>query len=140
MMTTINDCITYDFSSHEFEMAGKLSFVDNVKIPFSIERIFYIYDVPSGSSRGAHAHKELSQIIICLSGKIRFFFSNGHGVKNRKHLIMSPNTNAIYLKPGIWRELKNLDKQSVIMVLASDNYKENDYIRNYKEFLNYKKN
>ena len=90
-------------------------------------------------SRTGHAHKNLSQIIFCLSGKIRIFLSNGHGVKNKKSLIMSPKTDAIYLKPGLWRELKNLHKDSVVMVLASDNYKENDYIRNYQEFLNYKK-
>ena len=119
---------------------GTLIPIEYNKLPFKIKRTYILNKMPKNISRGGHAHKKLSQIILCLSGKVRIFFSNGHGVKNRKHLTMSPKTNAIYLKPGIWRELKNLSKQSVIMVLASDNYKENDYIRDYKEFLNYKKN
>ena len=119
---------------------GTLIPIEYNKLPFKIKRTYILNKMPKHISRGGHAHKKLSQIIFCLSGKIRIFFSNGHGVKNKKYLIMTPKTDAIYLKPGIWRELKNLNKQSVIMVLASDNYKENDYIRYYKEFLNYKKN
>jgi dTDP-4-dehydrorhamnose 3,5-epimerase-like enzyme len=118
---------------------GTLIPIEYNKLPFKIKRTYILNRMPKNISRTGHAHKKLSQIIFCLSGKIRIFLSNGHGVKNKKYLIMSPKTDAIYLKPGLWRVLKNLQKETVVMVLASDNYKENDYIRNYKEFLNYKK-
>jgi oxalate decarboxylase/phosphoglucose isomerase-like protein (cupin superfamily) len=132
MMTTINDCITYDFSSHEFEMAGKLSFVDNVKIPFSIERIFYIYDVPSGSSRGAHAHKELSQIIICLSGSLEVELSDG---VNTKTTMLNHPSIGLFIPPLIWASEKNFSTNAVALVLASAIYKESDYLRDYDSFL-----
>ena len=118
---------------------GTLIPIEYNKLPFKIKRTYILNKMSKNICRTGHAHKKLSQIIFCLSGKIRISLSNGHGVKNKKYLIMSPKTDAIYLKPGLWREVKNLHKQSVVMVLASDNYKENDYIRNYQEFLNYKK-
>lgn len=118
---------------------GTLIPIEYNKLPFKIKRTYILNKMPKNIFRGGHAHKKLSQIILCLSGKIKIFFSNGHGMKNRKQLVMTSNTDAIYLKPGIWREFKNLNKQSVVMVLASDNYKERDYIRNFKEFLSYKK-
>lgn len=118
---------------------GILFPIEYNKLPFKIKRTYILSDMQKNVFRAGHAHKKLNQIIFCLSGKIKIFLSNGDGKSNKKQFIMSPNTKAIWLKPGLWRELKNLDKNSVVMVLASDNYKENDYIRNYQQFLNYKK-
>ena len=120
---------------------GTLLPIEYNKLPFKIKRTYILNNMPKNIFRAGHAHKKLNQIIFCLAGKIKVLLKKGGGgYRNKKQFIISPDTKAIWLKPGTWRELKNLDKNSVVMVLASDNYKENDYIRDYKEFLNYKKN
>jgi len=116
---------------------GDILPIEYNKLPFKIKRTYILNNMPKNIIRGGHAHKKLNQIIFCLAGKIKILLKGGG---DTKQFIITPDTNAIWLKSGIWREIKNLNKNTVIMVLASDNYKESDYIRNYEKFLHYKMN
>lgn len=115
---------------------GNLVFVESgFDIPFKIERIYYLYDVPYGSERGGHAHKELEQLIIPLSGSFDLVITDGYGERT---INMSNPSVGIYLCSGIWRELKNFTSGAVCLVLASRHYDEFDYIRSYDEFIEHK--
>ena len=108
---------------------GNLTFVENgTHIPFDIRRVYYLYDVPGGAERGGHAHKELSQLIIAMSGSFDVVLDDGAG-KKRFHLNRS--YYGLYVCPMIWRELDNFSSGSVCMVLASNMYDESDYYRDY---------
>ncbi len=112
---------------------GNLTFVESGnQIPFDIRRVYYLYDVPGGSERGGHAHKELSQLIIAMSGSFDIVLDDGVG-KKRFHLNRS--YFGLYVCPMIWRELDNFSSGSVCMVLASNCYDEADYYRDYSEYL-----
>jgi hypothetical protein len=117
-------------------LEGNLTSVNNtIEIPFEIERIYYLFDVPSGESRGGHGHKYLEQIIIAVSGS--FTVTIDDGKRKQSFLLNKPNIG-LYMKPGIWRDLSDFSSGATCLVLASDPYDEADYIRDYKEFLNYK--
>jgi dTDP-4-dehydrorhamnose 3,5-epimerase-like enzyme len=112
---------------------GNLTFIEQGRhIPFDIQRVYYLYDVPGGSERGGHAHKELSQLIIAMSGSFDVVLNDGGGEK-RYHLNRS--YYGLYVCPMIWRELDNFSSGSVCMVLASNLYDESDYYRDYNEYL-----
>ena len=112
---------------------GSLTFVEGCKhVPFDIKRVYYLYDVPGGSERGGHAHKALHQLIIAMSGSFDVVLDDGCE-KKRFHLVRS--YYGLYVCPMMWRELTNFSSGSVCMVLASNLYEENDYFRNYDEFL-----
>jgi WxcM-like, C-terminal len=112
---------------------GNLSFVEGHNhIPFSIQRVYYLYDVPGGAERGGHGHKELQQLIIAMSGSFDVILDDGFE-KKRFHLNRS--YNGLYVCPMIWRELDNFSSGAVCLVLASNLYDESDYYRNYPEFL-----
>lgn len=112
---------------------GNLTFVESGhQIPFDISRVYYLYDVPGGAERGGHAHKALSQLIIAMSGSFDVVLNDGHKTK-RVHLNRS--YNGLYVCPMIWRELDNFSSGAVCMVLASNFYDEEDYYRNYDDFL-----
>ena len=114
------------------EPRGNLSFIENgIHIPFDIKRVYYLYDVPGGAERGGHAHKELHQLIIAMSGSFDVILDNGQE-KRRIHLNRS--YQGLYVCPMIWREIDNFSSGSVCMVLASDFYKESDYYRDYEDF------
>lgn len=100
-------------------------------VPFQIERIYYLYDVPGGSHRGGHAHKKLQQLIIAISGS--FDVTLDDGVGKRKFTLNRPNY-ALYVCPMTWREIDNFSSASVCMVIASQKFDESDYIREYDEF------
>jgi hypothetical protein len=111
---------------------GNLTFVEGcVHIPFEIKRVYYLYDVPGGSERGSHAHKGLHQFIVAMSGSFDVVLNDGIETK-RFHLNRS--YSGLYVCPLMWRDLENFSSGSVCMVLASERYDENDYIRNYQEF------
>ncbi len=116
---------------------GFLSYFESSNdISFEIRRIYYIYDVPVGETRGFHAHKKLKQLIWCPSGSVDFLVDDG---KNRtKNLLDAPN-KAFFMSIGYWREITFLEENSVLCVAASDYYDESDYIRDYDEFLEYVK-
>jgi hypothetical protein len=112
---------------------GNLTFIEGGShVPFDIQRVYYLYDVPGGSERGGHAHKALSQLIIAMSGSFDVVLDDGNG-KKRFHLNRS--YYGLYVCPMIWRELDNFSSGSVCMVLASNLYDEADYYRNYGDYL-----
>lgn len=115
------------------EPRGNLTFVEGGNhIPFDIRRVYYLYDVPGGAERGGHAHKELHQLIIAMSGSFDVILDDGQN-KQRYHLNRS--YFGLYVCPMIWRELDNFSSGSVCLVLASNIYEESDYFRNYEEYV-----
>jgi dTDP-4-dehydrorhamnose 3,5-epimerase-like enzyme len=111
---------------------GNLSFIEaNNHVPFLIKRVYYLYDVPSGATRGGHAHKELEEIIIALSGSFDVVLDDG--VEKKKFFLNRP-FYGLYIPTGLWREIENFSSNSVALALTSDFYTENDYIRDYEVF------
>ncbi|AVI49930.1 hypothetical protein C5O00_01610 [Pukyongia salina] len=110
---------------------GNLSVIEKDVLPFTIKRVYYLYDVPSDSSRGGHAHKELKQFIIALSGSFDVVLDNGSA--RRSFTLNRPN-KGLLIPSGVWRELENFSAGSVCLSLVSDYYNEDDYIRDYNEF------
>ena len=119
------------------DVRGSLSYIESGKhVPFSIERIYYLYDVPGGAHRGSHAHKELHQFIVAVAGSFDVVLDDGFS-KARFHLDRS--YTGLYVCPMMWRDLENFSSGSVCMVMASLPFSESDYIRDYSEFLRYLK-
>lgn len=117
--------------------AGNITIVEgHQNIPFTISRIYYLYDIPGGESRGGHAHKELHQLIIAASGSFEVLLDDG---KNKKIVRLNRPNYGLMVVPGIWRELFEFSSGAICMVLASQKYNETDYIRDYNSFLNIKK-
>jgi hypothetical protein len=115
------------------DVNGNLTFIEGMsQIPFQIKRTYYMYDIPGGSVRGSHAHKNLHQLIIAMSGSFDVVLFDGY-IEKRFHLNRS--YYGLYVGPLMWRTLDNFSSGSVCMVLASAHYEEEDYIRDYKEFL-----
>ena len=133
--TTVYDCSIIEIDKHHHEK-GNLSVIENGKtIPFSVKRVYYLYDVPGGESRGGHAHKELKQFIVAVSGS--FDVKLDDDFQKRTYTINRPYEGLLVV-PGIWRELDNFSSGSVCLVLASTEYSAEDYIREYDKFIEYK--
>jgi dTDP-4-dehydrorhamnose 3,5-epimerase-like enzyme len=131
-MTSISKCKIIDLPKIT-DPRGNLTFIEsNQQIPFDIQRVYYLYDVPGGSERGGHAHKELEQLIIASSGSFDVVISDGNQEK-RFHL--NRPYYGLYICPYIWRELDNFSSGSVCTVLASRPYEEEDYFREYQDYL-----
>jgi hypothetical protein len=112
---------------------GNLTFIEGGDhIPFDIQRVYYLYDVPGGAERGGHAHKGLHQLIIAMSGSFDVVLDDG---KNKKRVHLARSYYGLYVCPMIWRELDNFSSGSVCMVLASNKYDESDYYRDYGQFM-----
>ena len=118
------------------EGRGKLSVIEKSIIPFEIKRVYYLYDVPSDAFRGGHAHKNLIQFMIALSGSFEVKIDDGSN--NKKVMLNKPN-QGLLIPSGIWREMDDFSAGSVCLVLASEFFDESDYFRDYNTFLNYKK-
>ncbi|MNS90793.1 TDP-4-oxo-6-deoxy-alpha-D-glucose-3,4-oxoisomerase [compost metagenome] len=108
---------------------------NNVEIPFSVKRVFYLYDIPGGESRGAHAHKECHQFLVASSGSFEVLLDDG---KTQRLVQLNRPYIGLHIPPGIWASEVNFSSGSICLVLASHTYDEKDYIRNYQEYLNYK--
>ncbi|MDX1950167.1 MAG: FdtA/QdtA family cupin domain-containing protein [Rickettsiales bacterium] len=117
--------------------SGSISFLEEKEIGFSVKRVYYIYDVPSGEYRGAHAHKELTQFFISLSGSFNLKLDDGLG--NIFNFNLKYPYEGVFVPKGYWRELTDFTSGCTCLVLASQPYYENDYIRDYKQFCEYKK-
>lgn len=116
--------------------AGNITIVEGHKhIPFDVKRIYYLYDVPSGVSRGGHAHKDLFQLIVATSGSFDVLLDDG---VNKKIVRLNQPNYGLMVVPGIWRELFEFSSGSVCMVLASSKYDETDYLRDYNAFMEFK--
>lgn len=112
---------------------GNLTFVEaNKHIPFDIRRVFYLYDVPGDSSRGGHALKTCDQFLVAMSGSFDVFLDDG---QKKKRVHLSRAYYGLYIPPGVWREMDNFSSGAICMVLASNFYDEDDYYRNYEEYL-----
>lgn len=132
----VYDCTIIELNKHHSDRKGNISVVENDKeIPFEVRRAYYLYDVPGGKSRGAHAHRELSQLIVAVSGSFTVTLDDGN-VK-RTFLLNRPY-QGLYVVPGIWRTLDDFSSGAVCLVLASHLYDESDYIRDYNDFIEYK--
>lgn len=113
---------------------GNLTFIEGGNhIPFDIKRVYWIYDVPGGETRGGHAFKEQKELIISLSGSFDVIVDNG---KTIEKFSLNRSYYGLYVPSGCWRHMENFSTNALAMVLASTNYNENDYIRNYDEYNN----
>jgi len=116
-----------------FDPRGNLTFIEGGHhVPFDIQRVYYLYDVPGGVKRGGHAHKGLHQLIIAMSGSFDVVLDDG---REKKRVHLNRSYRGLYVCPMIWRELDNFSSGSVCMVLASNRYDEADYYRDYEEYL-----
>lgn len=127
----MNSCLV-NFSVIE-DKRGSLVALESLKnIPFEIKRLYYIYNTSSDMPRGFHAHKELQQMLICTSGSCRVILDDG---QNKMEYLLDNSSQGLFVDKMVWREMHNLSNDCVLMVLASDYYDEEDYIRDYKVFL-----
>ncbi len=128
----LQDCRIIDLPKIE-DPRGNLTFVEaDSHIPFAIQRVYYLYDVPGGSERGSHAHRELHQFIIAMSGSFDVVLEDG---KQSARFHLNRSYYGLYVPPMMWRTLDNFSSGSVCMVLASARYTEADYIRDHDEFM-----
>jgi hypothetical protein len=129
---SLKNCYQIEFPKIS-DPRGNLSFVEGGRhIPFDIRRVYYLYDVPGGASRGGHAHKTLHQLVVAMAGSFDVELDDGNE-KKRFHLNRS--YYGLYVCPMIWRELDNFSSGAVCMVLASHLYEEDDYLRDYQEYI-----
>lgn len=133
----VYDCTMIEFSKHHSDRKGNISVVTNDDtVPFNVKRVYYLYDIPGGESRGAHAHRNLEQLIIAASGSFRVTLDDG---KVKRSFVLNRPYQGLYVKPGIWRDLDDFSSGAVCMVLASEKYDKDDYIRNYDDFIDFRK-
>ena len=141
---SVFDCSMIELDKHHSDRKGNLTVVQNGDsadspngtLPFNVKRVYYLYDVPGGEERGAHAHRDLSQLIIAASGSFTVTLDDG---KCKRSFFLNRPYQGLYVKPGLWRDLGDFSSGAVCMVLASEEYDADDYIRDYKDFLNFRK-
>lgn len=130
-MSSIQKCELLPIPKIE-DPRGNLSVIENNVVPFKINRVYYLYDVPAGAERGGHAHKKLQQFLIALSGSFDVILNDGN---LQKTVTLNKPFEGLLVTNGIWRELKNFSSGAVCLVIASNVFDEEDYIREFKEFL-----
>lgn len=113
---------------------GNIAVIENDTIPFEIKRVYYLYDVPSSAKRGGHAHKNLNQILIALSGSFNVVLNDS---KNKETVTLNKPDKGLLITSNTWRELENFSSGAVCLVLASEQFNEDDYIRNFEDFISY---
>jgi len=130
-MKTINDVKVVGIPKIK-DPRGNLSVIEKEVIPFNMQRVYYLYDVPSGSSRGGHAHIEQKEFLIALSGSFDVLLDDG---VNKKTVTLNKPDEGLLITEGIWRELNNFSAGSVCLVVSSGEFSEEDYVREYKNFI-----
>ena len=134
--SSVYDCTVIELDKHHKER-GNITVVENgVTVPFDVKRTYYLYDVPGGESRGGHAHKRLRQLIVAASGSFSVTLDDG---SIKRTFLLNRPYQGLLVVPGIWRTLDDFSSGSVCLVLASHPYDEGDYIRDYNEFLEFKR-
>lgn len=134
-LTSIYDCGIIHFPKIK-NRAGNITPIENdTNIPFNLKRVFYIYDIPGGEDRGAHAHKECHQLLVAVSGSFDVFLDDGI---NKRTVNLNRPDVGLHIPPGIWAAEQSFSSGSVCLVMASEMYKADDYIRHYSEFLDWK--
>jgi hypothetical protein len=132
---TVFDCSIIHFP-RIYNRAGNITPINNMQeIPFAVKRIYYLYDMPGGESRGAHAHKRLQQVVVAASGSFDITIDDG---TNKKTVSLARPYMGLHLRPGMWRDLSNFSSGAICLVLASELYDETDYVRDYKDFKDFK--
>ena len=140
---SVFDCSIIELDKHHSDRKGNLTVVQNGgstesptgTLPFDVKRVYYLYAVPGGEERGAHAHRDLSQLIIAASGSFTVTLDDG---KCKRSFFLNRPYQGLYVKPGLWRDLGDFSSGAVSMVLASDVYLKEDYIRDYDEFIKFR--
>ena len=134
MKNSIFDCAILRLSKIH-NCAGNITIVEGQKnIPFDVRRIYYLYDIPSGATRGGHAHKVLYQLIVATSGSFNVLLDDG---QNKKIITLNRPDHGLMVVPGIWRELFEFSSGAICLVLASQKYDKDDYIRSHEKFVNF---
>ena len=134
-LPTVYDC-SLIYLSQLGDRQGHITVVNNSEeIPFSVKRVFYLYDIPGGESRGAHAHKECHQFLIAASGAFEVLLDDG---KTQRVVNLNRPTHGLHIPPGIWASEVNFSSGSICLVLASHLYDESDYIRQYEYYLKFR--
>lgn len=132
---SVYDCGIIELDRHHSTRKGDISVVENgYTVPFAVKRLYYLYDVPGGVSRGGHAHKNLYQLIVAASGSFSVTLNDGNV---KRTFILNRPYQGLLVKPGIWRDLDDFSSGSVCLVLASEKYDSEDYIRNWDDYINY---
>ena len=135
MQSSVYDCVILPLNKIH-NRAGNITIVEGkTNVPFDIKRVYYLYDSPGGEERGGHAHKTLQQLIVAASGSFDILLSDG---TNKKVVTLNRPDRGLLLVPGIWRELMEFSSGAVCLVLASEVYQPQDYLRSHEEFLLFK--
>ncbi len=132
---SVYDCSVIELPRVNSRSGNITPITNRENIPFDIKRVFYIYDIPGGEDRGAHAHKECHQFLVATSGSFEIEMDDGF---NKRTIALNRPYYGLYIPPGIWAAEKGFSSGAVCLVLASHKYDEDDYLRNYNDFLNYK--
>lgn len=134
MKSSVNDCTIIHLDKIH-NRAGNITIVEGGRnVPFQVERVYYLYDIPGGASRGGHAHKKLAQLVVAASGSFKVVLDDGN--QQVTHELNRPD-RGLLIAPGIWRELHDFSSGAICLVLASEKYEESDFIRNYHDFQLY---
>lgn len=133
---TVYDCSVIELPKNHDPEGNLTPVYSNVHVPFDIKRVFYLYDIPGGESRGAHAHKKCHQFLVAASGAFEVVLDDGI---NKRTVTLNRPFFGLHVPPGIWASEQGFSSGSVCLALASEKYDESDYIRDYDEFLKYKR-
>lgn len=134
MKTTVFDCSVFDLGKISNRQGNLTVVVPGRTVPFDISRVFYLYDIPGGESRGAHAHKNCHQFLVAVSGAFEVKLDDGF---TKRSVLLNRPFYGLHVPPGIWASEEGFSSGSVCLVLASDKYDSDDYIRTYEEYLNF---
>jgi dTDP-4-dehydrorhamnose 3,5-epimerase-like enzyme len=135
MLPTVFDCSLFHLKKINFRAGNITPIENNIHIPFEVKRVFYLYDIPGGESRGAHAHKKCHQFLIAAGGSFEVLLDDG---RTQKQVALNRPYFGLHIPPGIWASELNFSSGSICLVLASELYDEQDYIRSYDDFLAYR--